>query len=157
EPVAWRTPKVKSGLADIPSGYTTLGLVREHADDFGWDNELGSETVAVGAFALERCNVTNGDFLRFVQAGGYQARRWWSAEAWAWKEREGVECPAFWRQAGNLWMYRTMFGEARLPLDWPVYVSHAEATAYAGWLGRKLPTEAQYHRAAFGTPGSRRE
>src|SRR5262249_37752275 len=65
--------------------------------------------------------------------------------------------PAFWNCAGNIWMYRTMFGEIRLPLDWPVYVSHAEASAYASWLGRKLPTEAQYHRAAYGVPGSRRE
>jgi formylglycine-generating enzyme required for sulfatase activity len=48
-------------------------------------------------------------------------------------------------------MYRTMFGEAQLPLDWPVYVSHAEATAYAKWLGRKLPSEEQFHRAAYGT------
>jgi formylglycine-generating enzyme required for sulfatase activity len=132
-------------------------LAREHGDEFGWDNELGTEVVAVKAFAIDRCNVTNGDFLRFVQAGGYQHASLWSADAWAWKEREGIEFPTFWRRAGNLFMYRTMFGELRLPLDWPVYVSHAEATAYANWLGRKLPTEAQYHRAAFGTPGSRRE
>ena len=50
-----------------------------------------------------------------------------------------------------------MFGEIRLPLEWPVYVSHAEATAYANWLGRKLPTEAQFHRAAYGTPEGTRE
>jgi ergothioneine biosynthesis protein EgtB len=157
DPTEWRTAKVKSGLADVPAGYATLGLAHEHGGEFGWDNELGTEVVAVNAFAIDRCNVTNGDFLRFVQAGGYQHRSLWSADAWTWKEREGIAFPTFWRRAGNLWMYRTMFGELRLPLDWPVYVSHAEATAYANWLGRKLPTEAQYHRAAFGIPGSRHE
>jgi formylglycine-generating enzyme required for sulfatase activity len=50
-----------------------------------------------------------------------------------------------------------MFGEIRLPQEWPVYVSHAEAAAYANWLGRKLPTEAQFHRAAYGTPKGERE
>ena len=53
-------------------------------------------------------------------------------------------------------MYRTMFGDIQLPLDWPVYVSHAEATAYAKWLGRKLPSEEQFHRAAYGTSEDRR-
>jgi ergothioneine biosynthesis protein EgtB len=157
EAVEWCATRTKSGLVDIAAGYATLGLAREQGDEFGWDNELGAETVAVDAFAIDRCNVTNSDFLRFVQAGGYQHRSLWSPEAWAWKERERIEFPAFWNCAGNLWMYRTMFGEVRLPLDWLVYVSHVEATAYATWLGRKLPTEAQYHRAAFGVPGSRRE
>jgi len=50
-----------------------------------------------------------------------------------------------------------MFGEIRLPQEWPVYASHAEATAYAKWLGRKLPTEAQFHRAAYGTPDGTKE
>ena len=157
EHAEWRAPRTKSGLVDIPAGYATLGLAPEQGDEFGWDNELGTETVAVDRFAIERCNVTNSDFLRFVQAGGYEHRSLWGAEDWAWKERERIENPAFWSRAGNLWMYRTMFGEVRLPLDWPVYVSHAEASAYATWLGRKLPSEAQYHRAAFGVPGSRRE
>ena len=156
-PSDWQTPRVKSRLMEIPEGYATLGLVREQGDEFGWDNELGTHKTRVDGFAIDSCNVTNGDFLRFIQAGGYQHRALWNDEAWAWKEREGIEHPAFWRPAGNLWMYRGMFGETRLPTEWPAYVSHAEASAYAKWLGRKLPSEEQYHRAAFGTPGGRRE
>ena len=49
------------------------------------------------------------------------------------------------------WLYRGMFEEVPLPLDWPVYVSHAEAMAYARWAGKSLPTEEQWHRAAYGT------
>jgi gamma-glutamyl hercynylcysteine S-oxide synthase len=143
--------RLKSKFIEIPAGRATLGLRREHGDEFGWDNEHEAHEVNVHAFAIDHSNVTNQDFLRFIQAGGYQERSLWSDEAWAWKEQHGVEHPGLWKRDGNLWMYRAMFGEVRLPLDWPVYASHAEATAYAKWLGRKLPTEAQFHRAAYGT------
>ena len=66
--------------------------------------------------------------------------------------------PVFWNKHDGNWIYHTMFDEIPLPLNWPVYVSHAEAFAYARWTGRALPTEAQWHRAAYGADdGSRRE
>ena len=145
-------PRIKTDLVEIPAGRATLGLRLENGDEFGWDNEMEAHEVEVPAFSMEKCNVTNRDFLRFIQAGGYKDRALWSDESWNWKVAEKVEHPVFWRRDGNLWMYRGMFGEVRLPLDWPVYLSHAEATAYANWLGRKLPTEAQFHRAAYGSP-----
>jgi iron(II)-dependent oxidoreductase len=145
------TRMAKSHLKEIPGGRVTLGLVRTEREEFGWDNELEAHQVDVPPFLMETGNVTNQDFLRFVQAGGYENRSLWSAEEWDWKEKEGVRHPAFWQKDGNLWLYRAMFGEVRLPLDWPVFVSHAEASAYAKWLGRKLPTEAEFHRAAYGT------
>ena len=154
---AWKAHRVKSHLVEIPAGTATLGLDSIHDDEFGWDNEFGAHEVAVNEFAIDNYNVTNHDFLRFVQARGYENRSLWSDEAWAWKAKEGVQHPMFWGREGNLWVYRTMFGEIRLPLEWPVYVSHAEATAYAKWLGRKLPTEAQFHRAAYGIPDGNRE
>lgn len=143
---------VRSRLVEIPAGYATLGLERTREGEFGWDNEFEKHREFVEGFAIDNCNVTNGDFLRFVQASGYRDRSLWGEEAWAWKENEGISHPAFWRREGNLWMYRTMFGDVRMPVDWPVYASHAEASAYAKWLGRTLPTEAQFHRAAYGTP-----
>jgi gamma-glutamyl hercynylcysteine S-oxide synthase len=143
---------LKPDLVEIPAGEATLGLSLADTGTFGWDNERGECVVNVPAFAIERHNVTNGDFLRFVQSGGYNARSLWTPEGWAWKESEGIEHPAFWRRNGNIWMALGMFEELRLPLDWPVYVSHAEATAYANWLGRKLPNEEQFHRAAYGMP-----
>jgi ergothioneine biosynthesis protein EgtB len=153
EPV-WRTPRAKSHLVDIPAGRATLGLQRRTGDEFGWDNEFEAHQVRVADFAIDNYNVTNRDFMSFVQAGGYSEPSLWDKEAWAWKKKEGVQHPVFWRRAGNLWLYRTMFGEMQLPMDWPVYVSHAEATAYAKWLGRTLPTEEQFHRAAYGTSDS---
>jgi gamma-glutamyl hercynylcysteine S-oxide synthase len=150
-----KTHRSKLRMVEIPAGQATLGLQRVNGDEFGWDNELEEHSVDVPGFAIDTCNVTNHDFLRFIQAGGYENRALWYAEDWAWKQREGVEHPAFWKREGNLWLYCGMFGEIQLPLDWPVYVSHAEASAYARWLGRKLPTEAQFHRAAYGAPNGR--
>lgn len=149
---ASRAHRSKCRMIEIPAGRATLGLKRVHGDEFGWDNEFAAHEADVPRFAIDGCNVTNGDFLKFLQAGGYENRALWSDAAWEWKENEDARHPVFWKRDGNLWLYRAMFGEIRLPLDWPVYVSHAEATAYAKWLGRQLPTEAQYHRAAYGTP-----
>ena len=154
---AWKTPRAKSHRVEIPAGPATLGLRREHGDEFGWDNEMEPHEAFVPEFTIDNYNVKNRDFLLFMQAGGYSDASLWSDEAWAWKKKEGIEHPTFWHRSGNLWMYRTMFGDVQLPLDWPVYVSHAEATAYAKWLGRKLPTEEQFHRAAYGTSDDRVE
>src|SRR5260370_29435952 len=152
EVVALEAHRVKSQLGEIPAGPATLGMERHTEAEFGWDNEFGAHEVAVNKFAIDNYNVTNHDFLRFIQAGGYENRALWSNEAWAWKAKEGIEHPMFWGREGNLWIYRTMFGEIRLPQECPVYVSHAEATAYAKCLGRKLPTAAQFHPAAYGSP-----
>ena len=135
-------PATKARLIDIPAGKATLGLARLTGQEFGWDNEFEAHEVDVPAFAIQSFNVTNREFLEFMEAGGYENEALWSSEAQEWKKGEGIKHPGFWRRAGNLWMYRTMFGEIRLPLEWPVYVSHAEASAYAKWLGRKLPSEA---------------
>jgi gamma-glutamyl hercynylcysteine S-oxide synthase len=154
---AEKTQRVNRQMIEIPAGTATLGLRQKHGDEFGWDNEFGAVQEEVPAFAMESVNVTNREYLRFVDAGGYQNDALWSEEARQWMRAEQVEHPAFWRRDGNLWMYRTMFGEIRLPADWPVHVSHAEASAYAKWLGRKLPSEAQFHRAAYGTPDGKSE
>lgn len=146
------TPRPKSRIVEIPAGMTSLGLARARESEFGWDNEFAAHQVQVPDFAIDAYNVTNGEFLKFVEAGGYRSRDLWTAEDWAWKEAHEVRHPVFWRRSGNLWLYRSMFAEIRLPMDWPAYVSHAEASAYARWLGRSLPTEAQFHRAAYGTP-----
>jgi ergothioneine biosynthesis protein EgtB len=140
----------------VPAGSVTLGLTRE-SGRFGWDNEFGEERIDVPAFEIDRHMVTNGDYLRFIDAGGYWNRDYWDAADWAWKEEQRIAHPAFWipadtDDAQDAWKLRTMFDEIALPPDWPVYVSHAEAKAYARWSGKSLPTEAQWQRAALGTP-----
>jgi ergothioneine biosynthesis protein EgtB len=145
-------PLTERRTLEIPAGETTLGMARR-SGRFGWDNEFEAHAVTVPAFAVDEYKVTNGDFLRFVRAGGYRERSLWDEDAWRWIEAQGIRHPAFWIDRGGSWFYRGMFGETPLPSDWPVYVSHAEASAYARWVGKSLPTEAQWHRAAYGTPG----
>ena len=142
-------PPVETRMVEIPHGVATLGLSRNDGQ-FGWDNEYEARTVEVPAFAVDQSMITNRQFLEFMDAGGYQERVFWKDEDWAWKERQGIQHPAFWGRDGDRWCYLTMFDEVPLPLEWPVYVSHAEAAAYAHWAGKSLPTEAQWQRAAYG-------
>ncbi|MGE5470945.1 MAG: SUMF1/EgtB/PvdO family nonheme iron enzyme [Bacteroidota bacterium] len=146
-----RCPARAAGRVVIPAGVATLGA-QPGAIDFGWDNEFPSRQVDVEAFEIDLHNVTNRDFMAFVEAGGYREQRWWSAEAWAWLQEKAIEHPHFWQRQGDTWAWRGMFALSDLPNDWPVYVSHAEATAYAAWQGARLPSEAEYQRAAYATP-----
>jgi ergothioneine biosynthesis protein EgtB len=147
---------VRRQMIEIAAGRATLGLERDGA--FGWDNEFEAHPADVPAFAIDRYKVTNGDYLEFVEAGGYHDRNLWTEAGWQWKAERNIVHPAFWQRAGGGWRCRTMFDEIPLPLDWPVYVSHAEASAYAKRGGLRLPTESEWHRAAYGTPdGSERQ
>lgn len=138
---------------DVPDGRATLGEDAA-ALTFGWDNERPRRVEDVPAFSIQRHDVTNAAFLEFVNAGGYDQSAWWRPEDWAWLQTSGVRAPAFWErpdQRGD-WHWRGMFELVPLPMSWPVYVSHAEASAYAAWRGLRLPTEAEYQRAAYGAP-----
>jgi formylglycine-generating enzyme required for sulfatase activity len=121
---------VKDEMIEVPEGIATLGMKPD--EGFGWDNEFTQHEVGVPGFLISRYKVTNQQYLRFVQDGG--------------------EPSAFWVKRGDAWYVRTMFQEIPLPKSWPVYVTHRQAQAYANWVGMTLPTEAQFHRAAFGTP-----
>ncbi len=121
----------KHAMILIPEGIATLG--RAPAEGFRWDNECESHAVKVPPFLVSKYKVTNRQYLEFVGQGG--------------------PVPHYWIQHGERWLWRGMCGEIPLPLDWPVYVSHEQAQAYARWSGKSLPTEAQFHRAAYATPG----
>jgi gamma-glutamyl hercynylcysteine S-oxide synthase len=151
EPLNIATLPVAHRSIEIPAGVVTLGLPRG-SGVFGWDNEYEAHTIDVPAFAIDQYKVTNRQYLDFIAAGGYETPGLWMVEDWNWKSRQGISHPAFWRREGTQWLYGTMFDDVSLPLDWPVYVSHAEAKAYARWAGRSLPTEAEWQRAAYATP-----
>lgn len=151
---------VSARIIRIPPGTATLGMRRED-NVFGWDNEFQENRVDVPEFQIGAYPVTNGDFLEFVRASGYENELLWRPEDWAWKTSASITHPFFWSKSnGDLhrdhdddgWQYRGMFEQFALPLDAPVYVSYAEAAAYARWKKQALPTEAQWHSAAYGTP-----
>jgi iron(II)-dependent oxidoreductase len=147
------SPRVE--WVDVPFGRATLGVDRE-AIAFGWDNEFPALSVEVPSFAIERHDVTNDRFLEFVEAGGYDEPRWWSAADWEWIRSERVAHPLFWERSGGGWYWRGMFDLLPLPAAWPVYVSLAEAMAFARWRGARLPSEAEFQRAAYGSPDGER-
>ncbi|HXO04251.1 MAG TPA: SUMF1/EgtB/PvdO family nonheme iron enzyme [Candidatus Sulfotelmatobacter sp.] len=143
----------------IPSGTATLGQARNPEESFGWDNEFETQKILVPSFSVDAFPVTNAQYLEFVRANGYEDSRYWTAEDWEWRIQHRLQHPHFWLSRSNSpasnpdtqWEYRAMFGTIPLPESWPVYVSHAEASAFARWARKKLPTEPQWHRAAYGT------
>ena len=121
-------------MLEIPGGTVTLGQPRKDPsgrNQFGWDNEFESHEVSVASFAMSKYKVTNGEYLTFVRAGG--------------------KPPHFWKWQKGQWYWRGMWEDIPLPLDWPVYATYEEASAFAAWAGKRLPTEAEFHRAAYGT------
>jgi iron(II)-dependent oxidoreductase len=120
-------------MIEIGAGPARLG--RTEAEGFGWDNEFQAHVVDVPAFAISDMKVTNGEYLDFV--------------------RQGAAAPFFWLERAGQWFYRGMWEEIPLPMDWPVYCTLEEASAYARWRGMRLPTEAEFHRAACGATVSR--
>jgi formylglycine-generating enzyme required for sulfatase activity len=116
-------------MIEISTGSATLG---QEPGKFGWDNEFPQHTVDVARFAIGKYKITNGQYLEFVKTG--------------------APPPHFWVEQAGEFFYRGMFQTIPLPLHWPAYVTQEEAQAYATWKGKALPTEAQYHRAAYGTP-----
>ncbi len=139
---------------EVPGGRATLGVDRGRIE-FSWDNERPAHAVDVRPFAVERHDVSNAAFLEFVDAGGYTDPRWWRPEDWAWIQQERLGHPLFWERRDGEWFWRAQFELIPLPPSWPVYVSLAEALAYARWRGSRLLAESEFQRAAFGAPDGR--
>ncbi len=142
-------PPVELRMLNIPAGAATLGQSRKH-EKFGWDNEFEAVNINVPAFAIDQYKVTNRQYLNFVSGGGYETPALWSEDDWKWRIAQNISHPIFWKRDGEQWLYRGMFAYMPLPANAPVYVSHAEAKAFARWAGKELPTEAEWHRAAYG-------
>jgi iron(II)-dependent oxidoreductase len=121
-------------------------------DDEAWayDNERPAFVVDLPPFRLDTRPTTNAAYAEFVEAGGYHQRQWWSDAGWAWRTEAGVEHPQFWQREGAGSWSRVRFGwHEDLPRDEPVqHVCWYEADAYARWRGKRLPTEAEWEKAA---------
>lgn len=117
---------------------------------FAYDNEQPPHTVVLADFRIDRYPVTNAAYAEFIESRGYSTRSLWSDEGWAWKEKNTIEHPLYWSRAeGHVWRVQEMFEETDLKPDHPVTgVSWHEACAYARFAGKRLPTEAEWEKAA---------
>ena len=136
----------------VPGGPFTMGT---SAHPWALDNERPAHRVQVPAFWLDTVPVTNGDYQRFIAAGGYDDPRWWQPDGWQHRQSAGLTAPLFWQQDGREWLRRRFSRLEPVPVDEPVmHVCFYEADAYARWAGKRLPTESEWEKAARHDPHS---
>ena len=122
-------------------------------DEFSFDNESPRHQIYLQDYKLGNRLVTNGEYLEFIQTGGYQEAKYWLAEGWATVEAHQWRSPLYWELIDNDWSVMTLGGLQRVDERKPVcHVSFYEADAYATWKGKRLPTEAEWEIATIDLP-----
>ena len=124
-------------------------------NDFAFDNEKPQHKVFLEDFLIDRAPISNAEYLEFINAGGYQDFRWWHSAGWEKVNQEHWQAPLYWEQRDGEWMIRDFAGlhSAKEKFNEPVsHVSFFEASAYAKWAGKRLPTEAEWEKAASFNP-----
>lgn len=141
-----------SGMVEIEGGLFQLGYA---GNDFAWDNEKPQHTVFLQDFAIDRAPISVGEYLEFIESGAYSDYRWWLSTGWEAVTREQWQAPLYWELHDDIWMIRDYHGllPASAKANEPVtHVSYFEAAAFAKWAGKRLPTEAEWEKAACFDP-----
>lgn len=138
--------KAQTTWIDIPGGTYEIGF---NGRGFCWDNELNKHKVYLPDFSISPQLVSNGEFLEFMQQGGYEQFRFWHAEGWEWVKQHQVKAPLYWHLVNDQWLHYTFNGLVPVVPDEPVcHISYYEAYAYASWKKMRLPTEFEWEAAS---------
>ncbi|MEQ8421403.1 MAG: ergothioneine biosynthesis protein EgtB [Arenibacter algicola] len=136
----------ESGYVKISEGVYTIGY---QGDGFCFDNELGVHKVYLHDFEIQKGLVTNGEYIEFIEAGGYMDFNLWLDEGWSWLKQNQVSKPLYWHQLDGQWMHYTLKGFQKIKEnDILKHISFYEAMAFAEWKGMRLPTEFEWEIAS---------
>ena len=136
----------ESGYVKISEGVYTIGY---QGDGFCFDNELGVHKVYLHDFEIQKGLVTNGEYIEFIEAGGYKDFNLWLDEGWSWLKQNQVSKPLYWHQLDGQWMHYTLKGFQKIKEnDILKHISFYEAMAFAEWKGMRLPTEFEWEIAS---------
>ncbi|QJD95388.1 ergothioneine biosynthesis protein EgtB [Mucilaginibacter robiniae] len=144
----YSSPKIEetSGFISMNEGIYEIGHTGE---GFNFDNELNRHKVYLNAYQISTSQVTNAEYLEFINNGGYQDFRYWHAEGWDWVKTNKITAPLYWHLIEGEWFIYTLRGLEPLNLnDSVMHISYYEASAYAAWKGMRLPTEFEWEAAA---------
>ena len=141
----------QNSLVEVKGAKMSLGKPADHLF-YGWDNEYGHHTEEVSDFAAAKYLTSNGEFLEFVEDGGYRTEKYWTEEGWNWVGFKKAQMPLFWHKDEDKYSLRLVAEVIDMPWSWPVEVNYLEAKAFCNWKSEKtgktfrLPTEAEWYR-----------
>lgn len=139
-------PANASAFVDMPEGLYTIGY---NGHDFSFDNEHGVHRQHLPAFSIAVNLVTNGEYLEFMNAGGYTTPRYWHSDGWSWVKEHNVISPLYWHRLDGQWHRYSLGGLEVVQPEHPVtHISFYEAAAFAEWRGTRLPTEFEWEAAS---------